>query len=158
MKSDTWKGALNMWWILSTSVCVKMCEPVKPQILRPHTSLWFSGLGVSWRICTDMFQVMLIWRPHIKNYWGLPWWYSGQESASQSREHGFNPWSRKIPHGAEQLSPCTTTTEPAHLEPVPCNKRNHWNEKPSHRKDEQPLLAATRESPLVAAKTWCNQK
>ena len=25
----------------------------------------------------------------------------------------FNPWSRKIPHGAEQLSPCATTTEPA---------------------------------------------
>ena len=27
--------------------------------------------------------------------------------------HGFEPWSRKIPHAAEQLSPCTTTTEPA---------------------------------------------
>ena len=24
----------------------------------------------------------------------------------------FEPWSRKIPHAAEQLSPCTTTTEP----------------------------------------------
>ncbi|KAJ8779396.1 hypothetical protein J1605_012685 [Eschrichtius robustus] len=28
------------------------------------------------------------------------------------RGHGFEPWSRKIPHAAEQLSPCTTTTEP----------------------------------------------
>ena len=27
--------------------------------------------------------------------------------------HGFEPWSRKIPHAAEQLSPCATTTEPA---------------------------------------------
>ena len=27
--------------------------------------------------------------------------------------HGFKPWSGKIPHAAEQLSPCTTTTEPA---------------------------------------------
>ena len=26
--------------------------------------------------------------------------------------HGFNPWSRKIPHAAEQLSPRTTATEP----------------------------------------------
>ena len=26
---------------------------------------------------------------------------------------GFDPRSRKIPHAAEQLSPCTTTTEPA---------------------------------------------
>ena len=25
----------------------------------------------------------------------------------------FEPWSGKIPHGAEQLGPCATTTEPA---------------------------------------------
>ena len=25
---------------------------------------------------------------------------------------GFEPWSGKIPHAAEQLSLCTTTTEP----------------------------------------------
>ena len=25
----------------------------------------------------------------------------------------FEPWSGKIPHAAEQLSPCATTTEPA---------------------------------------------
>ena len=31
----------------------------------------------------------------------------------QCRGHGFKPWSRKIPHAAEQLNPCTTTTEPA---------------------------------------------
>ena len=27
--------------------------------------------------------------------------------------HGFEPWSGKIPHTAEQLSLCATTTEPA---------------------------------------------
>ena len=26
--------------------------------------------------------------------------------------HGFEPWSRKIPHAAEQLSLCATITEP----------------------------------------------
>ena len=26
---------------------------------------------------------------------------------------GFDPWSRKIPNGTEQLSPCATATEPA---------------------------------------------
>ena len=26
---------------------------------------------------------------------------------------GLIPWSRKIPHATQQLSPCTTTTEPA---------------------------------------------
>ena len=31
----------------------------------------------------------------------------------QCRGHGFEPWSGKIPHAAEQLSPCTTTTERA---------------------------------------------
>ena len=34
-------------------------------------------------------------------------------AACQCRGHGFDPWSGKIPHAAEQLSPGTTTTEPA---------------------------------------------
>ena len=46
-----------------------------------------------------------------KEHW-LPWWCSGWESACQFRGHRFEPWSRKIPHAARQLSPCTTTTEP----------------------------------------------
>ena len=29
---------------------------------------------------------------------GLPWWLRGKESTCQSRRHGFNPWSGKIPH------------------------------------------------------------
>ena len=35
----------------------------------------------------------------------------GKESACKCRRHGFNPWSRKIPHTSEQLSPWVTTTE-----------------------------------------------
>ena len=31
----------------------------------------------------------------------------------QCRGQGFEPWSGKIPHAAEQLSPCATTIEPA---------------------------------------------
>ena len=49
---------------------------------------------------------------------GLPWWYSGWESACQCRGHEFKPWSGKIPHAAEQLGPWATTTEPARLDPV----------------------------------------
>ena len=65
---------------------------------------------------------------------------------------GFEPWSGKIPHATEQLSPCATTTElcavepashnygahvpqllnPTCLEPVLCNKRSHRNERPAH--------------------------
>ena len=40
---------------------------------------------------------------------GLPWWLSGKESFCQCRRHWFEPWSGKIPHAAEQLSPCTIT-------------------------------------------------
>ena len=32
--------------------------------------------------------------------------------ACQCREHGFDPWSGKIPHTAKQLSLCTTPAEP----------------------------------------------
>ena len=43
---------------------------------------------------------------------GLCWWLSGKESTCQWRRHGFDPWSRKIPHTMEQLSPCAIATEP----------------------------------------------
>ena len=45
-----------------------------------------------------------------KSFLGLPWWRSGSESSCQCRGHGFEPWSGKIPHAAEQLSPWATTT------------------------------------------------
>ena len=32
---------------------------------------------------------------------------------ANGRGHGFKPWSGKVPHAMEQLSPCATTTEPA---------------------------------------------
>ena len=59
----------------------------------------------------------------LKQNLGLPWWLSGWESACKSRGHGFEPWSGKIPHAAEQLGPWATATEPARLEFVLCNKR-----------------------------------
>ena len=45
---------------------------------------------------------------------GLPWRSSVWKSACQCRGHEFDPWSRKTPHAAEQLSLCTTTTDPTH--------------------------------------------
>ena len=47
----------------------------------------------------------------------------------------------------EQLGPRTTAAEPAGLEPVLRNKRGHDSERPAHRDEEWPPLAATRESP-----------
>ena len=50
----------------------------------------------------------------------LPWWFSGKESACQCRRCTFDPWSGKIPHAAEQLGWCTTTTE-ARAPQSPCS-------------------------------------
>ena len=89
---------------------------------------------------------------------GLPWWCSGWESACQCRGHGFEPRSGRIPHAAEQLGPWATTTEPARLEPVLRNKRGRDGERPAHRDEEWPPLAATRESPRTEMKTQRSQK
>ena len=48
--------------------------------------------------------------------------------------------------------------KPARLELVLRNKRGHRNEKPVHRNEEQPPLAAARESPRAATKTQHSQK
>ena len=94
----------------------------------------------------------------MKKSRGLPWWRSGWESACQCRGHGFEPWSGKIPRAAEQLGPWATTTEPARLEPVLCNKRGRNSERPAHCDEEWPPLAATRESPRTETKTQHSQK
>ena len=89
---------------------------------------------------------------------GLPWWRSGWESACQYRGHGFEAWSGKIPHAAEQLGPWAMTTEPARLEPVLRNKRGRDSERPAHRDEEWPPLATTRESPGTETKTQHSHK
>ena len=72
----------------------------------------------------------------------------------------FDPWSRKIPHAVEQLSPCTTTTEAQALEPVLQSKRSHHNEKPIHCNWRLALTPcnATREGLYTAVKAWHSQK
>ena len=72
--------------------------------------------------------------------------------------HGFEPWSGKIPHAAGQLGPCATTTASAPLEPVLRNKRGRDSERPTHRDEEWPSLAATRESPRTETKTQHGHK
>ena len=67
----------------------------------------------------------------------------------QCRGHGFDPWSRRIPHAAEHLSPGTTTTEAREATTV---------RSPFAVTKSSPLLSATRESPQAARKTQCSQK
>ena len=111
-------------------------------------------------------QIKIMMRYHLtpvrmsilKKTRGLPWWCSGWESACQFRGHGLEPWSGKIPHAAEQLGPWATTTEPARLEPVLHNRRGRDSERPAHRDEEWPPLAAPRESSLTEMKTQHSQK
>ena len=74
---------------------------------------------------------------------GLPWWYSGLEPASQCRRHRFDPWSGKIPHVSEQLSPVlrlpsprAATPEACTLQPVPSSTGSHRIEKAMHHNEE----------------------
>ena len=113
--------------------------------------------------CIEQFTRYLSWcneaiKINKRQLNGLPWWRSGWESACQYRGHGFEPWSGKIPHAAEQLGPWATTTEPAHLEPVLHSKRGHDSERPVHRDEEWPPLATTRVSPCTETKTQHSQK
>ena len=89
---------------------------------------------------------------------GLPWWRSGWESTCQCRAHGFEPWSGRIPRAAEQLSPWATIAEPARLEPVLRSKRGRDSERPVHRDEEWPPLAATGGSPRAETKTQHSHK
>ena len=70
-------------------------------------------------------------KPMCHNYWAC---------ALEPASHNY--WA----HAPQLL-------KPVHLEPVLRNKRSHCNEKPAHCNEEQPPVAATRESPHVATKT-----
>ena len=45
---------------------------------------------------------------------------AGENTPANAEDVGS--WFRKTPHAAEQLSPCTTTTESEHLQPVPATR------------------------------------
>ena len=53
---------------------------------------------------------------------------------------------------------CRGAAGPAPLEPVLCNKRGRDSERPAHRDEEWPPLAATRESPRTETKTQHSHK
>ena len=71
---------------------------------------------------------------------------------------GFEPWSGRIPHAGEQLGPWATTTEPVRLEPLLLNKKGRDSERPAHRDEEWPPLAAAGEGPRTETKTQHTQK
>ena len=60
------------------------------------------------KLIEDIFILKKTKAPHI----GISLVAQWLRVHCQCRGHGFEPWSGKIPHAAEQLSPCATTTEP----------------------------------------------
>ena len=95
--------------MLSTSKCVSCSVFLHPC---PETALpFFVGLRLKMSSYLNGIPISRA----ITTWWclittsRLPWWLSGKESACQCKRPRFDPWSRKIPHVAEQLSPCTTT-------------------------------------------------
>ena len=65
---------------------------------------------------------------------------AGDTGSSPGLRRSHMPWSN-------------WAREPARLEPVLCNKRGCDSERPAHRDEEWPLLAATTESPRTETKT-----
>ena len=124
---------INTFQQWTTTKQIKRHQDTTPYILSIYISV-----DVCIYICIYMYTHARV--PTLLNfkniYIGLPWWRSGWESACQCRGHRFEPWSGKIPHAVEQLSPCATTTEPARLEPVLRNKRGRDSERPAHRDEE----------------------
>ena len=122
-----------------------------------------SGLGI-WELSVLPFQFFYKSKIFSKNKnlflknSGLPWWRSGWESACQCGGHGFEPWSGRIPHAAERLGPWATIAEPARLEPVLRNGRGRDSERPAHRDEDWPPLAAAGGSPRTETKTQHSQK
>ena len=57
------------------------------------------GIGILGRVVSEAQ-----WRTSLVAQW--------LRIACQCRGQRFKPWSGKIPHAAEQLSPCATVTEP----------------------------------------------
>ena len=169
-----WEWCVKGGW--NDFVHIKVREMIRQhQGLQSWQGLW-GHLFISWTVFGYWFTVLvfpsgssvfisqliqnqsLSFPPIKRRKQGLPWWRSGWESACQCRGHGFEPWSGKIPHAVEQLGPWATITELARLEPVLRNKRGRDSERPAHRDEEWPPLAATGESPHTETKTQHSHK
>ena len=126
--------------------------------------IWSRYALVSWSHCNKIQQTVWLKKQILGLRGG-----SVKGSAWQCRRHRFDPWSRKTPHAAEQLSPHHNYWACA-LEAKSCN---YWVLEPwsvcSTREAtatrslcitarEGPLLTATKESPLAATKTSARPK
>ena len=63
--------------------------------------------------------------------WDFPGGSVVKNPPANAGENRFDPWSRKVPHAVEQLSPWATTTEPALYSPrataTEPTRHNYWS-------------------------------
>ena len=93
--------ALSALWLVDTPPC--LCLPSSCRLLACLSSydLYTRSWGTGSRACSNP----------ILDGLGLPTWNSAKETPFQGRGHGFDLWSRKIPHARGKQSPCATTPE-----------------------------------------------
>ena len=90
--------------------------------------------------------------------WGFPGGAVVENLPANAGDTGSSPGLGRSHNAAEQLGPWATTTEPERLEPVLRNERGRDNERPAHRDEEWPPLAAIGESPRAETKTQHRHK
>ena len=62
-----------------------------------------------------MLSSTLVWISRcLVLLFGVPWWFSGKESAFQCRRRGFNPWVKKIPWKKKWQPPPVFLLEKSH--------------------------------------------
>ena len=100
------------------------------------------GLGACGLAWLTMQTFNKEWNNKEMVFLGFPAGLSGKESACQSRRHGFDPRSGKIPYAEEQLSSYATTTEPVLHGPhsLQLEKSPSSNEDPAQQKKKKKSL------------------
>ena len=111
-RKGRWSGVLRVgsWWLSKRGPPFFFLFFKKKWSIVDFNVVLVSGIQQSDSVICIYIYVYVLFQIIFP---GLPWWRSGWESCCQCRGHGFRPWSRRIPHAAEQLGPCTTTAEPA---------------------------------------------
>ena len=110
-KLEVLKGKVQeiFWgWILNGHTHTHTHEGKKKKMLTVRGNAYVNYLIVMNSYCISKYQVVTL---NIYSL-GASWWFGGKESTYQCRRCWFDPWLGKTSYVKEQLSLCTTTTEP----------------------------------------------
>ena len=92
--------ALGSLWLVDTPPCLCLPSSCRLACLSSY-DLYPRSWGTGSRACSNP----------ILDGLGLRRWNSAKETPFQCRGHGFDLWSRKIPHARGKQSPCAATPE-----------------------------------------------